>query len=116
MSDIAIHLNPTCGTLRNVLSMIRNSGAEPVFVAYLKTRLSRARPGELIRAMGTQVSDLLRRNGTPQDDLKLVKPVGARLCRPSETVLELLPKPQRGAFTNEDGEAVVDAEGRRVVR
>ena len=142
VSDISIFHNPACGTSRNVLAMIRNSGVEPVVVEYLETPLSRARLVELIGAMGIPVRELLRRKGTPYDDLKfddprwtddqlidfivvhpilmnrpiVLTPRGARLCRPSETVLDLLQTPQRGAFSKEDGEAVIDAEGRRVVR
>ncbi len=142
MSDITIFHNPACGTSRNVLALIRNSGVEPVVVEYLKTPLNRTKLVELLAAMGIGVRDLLRRKGTPYDALKLdeahwtddqlidfivahpilmnrpvvVSPLGTRLCRPSETVLDLLPNPQRGAFNKEDGEAVVDAEGRRVVR
>jgi|LNFM01.1.fsa_nt_gb arsenate reductase len=142
MSDITIFHNPACGTSRNVLALIRNSGVEPVVVEYLKTPLNRTKLVELLAAMGIGVRDLLRRKGTPYEALKLdeahwnddqlidfivahpilmnrpvvVSPLGTRLCRPSETVLDLLPNPQRGAFNKEDGEAVVDAEGRRVVR
>lgn len=141
-STITIFHNPGCGTSRNVLALIRNSGVEPIVVEYLKTPPTRARLVELLTVMGIGVRDLLRRKGTPYDDLKLdethwtddqlldfivahpilinrpivVSPLGTRLCRPSETVLDLLPNPQRGAFSKEDGEAVVDAEGRRVVR
>jgi arsenate reductase (glutaredoxin) len=142
MSDITIFHNPACGTSRNVLAQIRNSGVEPVVVDYVKTPPTRTKLVELLAAMGIGVRDLLRRKGTPYDALKLdeghwtddqlinfivahpilmnrpivVSSLGTRLCRPSETVLDLLPNPQRGAFNKEDGEAVVDAEGRRVVR
>jgi arsenate reductase (glutaredoxin) len=142
MSDITIFHNPACGTSRNVLALIRNSGVEPVVVDYVKTPPTRTKLVELLAAMGIGVRDLLRRKGTPYDALKLdeahwtddqlidfivahpilmnrpvvVSPLSTRLCRPSETVLDLLPNPQRGAFNKEDGEAVVDAEGRRVVR
>lgn len=142
MSNITIFHNPACGTSRNVLAMIRNSGVEPVVVEYLKTPPSRARLVELVASLGIPVRDLLRRKGTPYEVLKIddprwtddqlldfmlahpilmnrpivVTPMGARLCRPSETVLDLLPNPQQGAFSKEDGEAVIDAEGRRVVR
>ena len=142
MTDITIFHNPACGTSRNVLAMIRNSGVEPRVVEYLKTPPSRDELCSLIKAMGISVRDLLRRKGTPYDELKLdeprwtddqlidlmlqhpilinrpivVTPLGVRLCRPSETILELLPDPQRGAFTKEDGEVVVDTQGRRVVR
>jgi len=137
---ITIYHNPNCGTSRNVLALIRNSGAEPEVIEYLKTPPSRARLIELIGAMGIPVRELLRRKGTPYDELKLddpalsdealldamlahpilinrpivVTPLGTRLCRPSETVLDLLPAPQRGAFAKEDGEAVVDAQGARI--
>lgn len=141
MNDtITIYHNPACGTSRNVLALIRNSGAEPVVVEYLKTPPDRATLVELIAALGGSVRDLLRRKGTPYDELKLDDPLwsdeqlidfivahpilmnrpivvterGTRLCRPSETVLDILPSPQRGPFAKEDGEAVIDAEGRRV--
>ena len=139
---VTIFHNPACGTSRNVLALIRNSGIEPEIVEYLKRPPGRARLVELIAAMNMPVRDLLRRKGTPYDELKLddpawtdeqlidlmvahpilmnrpvvVTPLGTRLCRPSETVLEILPSPQRGAFAKEDGEAVIDAEGRRVAR
>jgi arsenate reductase (glutaredoxin) len=144
MSDatITIFHNPACGTSRNALALIRNSGVEPMVVEYLKTPLGRTKLVELVAAMGVPVRDVLRQKGTPYDELKLedpkwtdyqlidfmvahpilmnrpivVTPLGARLCRPSETVLDMLPCSQRGAFNKEDGEAVVDAEGRRVVR
>jgi arsenate reductase (glutaredoxin) len=142
MSAITIFHNPACGTSRNVLALIRNSGVEPVVIAYLKTPPTRAKLVDLLAAMGIGVRELLRRKGTPYEDLKLdeahwtddqlidfivahpilmnrpivVSPLGTRLCRPSETVLDLLPDPQRGAINKEDGEAVIDAEGRRVVR
>ena len=142
MSDITIFHNAACGTSRNVLALIRNSGVEPVVIEYLKTPPKRAKLVDLLAAMGIGVRELLRRKGTPYEDLKLdgahwtddqlidfivqhpilmnrpivVSPLGTRLCRPSETVLDLLPDPQRDAFSKEDGEAVVDAEGRLVVR
>ena len=142
MTDAAITIyhNPACGTSRNTLALIRNSGAEPVVVEYLTAPPGRALLIELIKALGTPVRALLRRKGTPYDALGLddpalsddqlidfmvahpilmnrpivVTPLGTRLCRPSEAVLEILPSPQRGAFTKEDGEAVIDAQGRRV--
>ena len=142
MSDITIFHNPACGTSRNVLTMIRNSGVEPTIVNYLQTPPGRARMAELVEAMGITVRDLLRRKGTPFEELKLddpawtdeqlldfmvahpilmnrpivVTPLGSRLCRPSETVLDILPAPQRAAFAKEDGEQVIDAGGRRVAR
>ena len=142
MSTITIYHNPACGTSRNTLAMIRNSGEEPQVIEYLKTPPSRETLAGLVAALGIPVRDLLRRKGTPYDELQLddpkwtdgqlldfivqqpilmnrpvvVTPLGARLCRPSEAVLEILPSPQRGPFTKEDGEAVVDAQGRRVSR
>ena len=140
MSNITIYHNPKCGTSRNVLALIRNSGAEPTVIEYLKTPPSRATLMALIAAMGVPVRAVLREKGTPYAELGLadpkwsdeqlidfmlqhpilinrpivVTPLGTRLCRPSEAVLDILPQPQRGAFNKEDGEAVVDAEGRRV--
>ena len=142
MHDTTIFHNPACGTSRNVLALIRNSGVEPTVVEYLQTPPSRAQLAALIAAMGLPVRGLLRRKGTPYDELRLdethwtddqlldcmlqhpilierpivVTPLGTRLCRPSEAVLDLLPNPQRGAFRKEDGEAVVDAQGRRILR
>ena len=135
-----IYHNPNCGTSRNVLALIRNSGEEPKVIEYLDTPPSRERLVDLIAAMGIPVRNLLRRKGTPYDDLGLddpklsddelidlmlehpilinrpivETPLGARLCRPSEAVLDILPNPQQGAFRKEDGELVVDASGRRV--
>jgi arsenate reductase len=140
MSDITIYHNPACGTSRNTLAMIRNSGVEPRVVLYLQTPPSRDELQALIRAMGVPVRDVLRKKGTPYEELGLdnpqwtddqlldfmvahpilinrpivVTPLGTRLCRPSEQVLDILPQPQAGAFTKEDGEAVIDAQGRRV--
>ena len=140
--EITIYHNPACGTSRNTLALIRNSGVEPQVVEYLKTPPGRARLVELITALGISVRGLLRRKGTPYDELHLddshwsddqlidfmvahpilmnrpivATPLGTRLCRPSEVVLEILPSPQRGAFTKEDGEPVIDAQGRRVER
>ena len=140
MSDITIYHNPACGTSRNVLGLIRNSGEEPTVIEYLKTPPDRATLQGLIAAMGVPVRDVLRIKGTPYEELGLgdprwsddalidfmlahpilinrpivVTPLGTRLCRPSEAVLEILPNAQQGAFAKEDGERVVDAEGRRV--
>lgn len=140
MSDITIYHNPACGTSRNVLGLIRNSGEEPVVVEYLKTPPDRDTLKRLIAAMGVPVRDVLRIKGTPYQELGLddpkwddealidcmlqhpilinrpivVTPLGTRLCRPSETVLDILPSPQRGAYAKEDGASVVDAQGRRV--
>ncbi len=140
MSTVTIYHNPDCGTSRNVLALIRNSGEEPTVVEYLKTPPDRATLMVLIAAMGVSARAVLREKGTPYAELGLgdpqwgddqlidfmlqhpilinrpivVTPLGTRLCRPSEAVLDILPQPQRGAFRKEDGEAVVDAEGRRV--
>jgi arsenate reductase len=139
---ITIYHNPACGTSRNVLGLIRNSGEEPHVIEYLKTPPSRGELVELIGRMGVSVRDLLRRKGTPYDELKLdnlsltdvdlldammahpilinrpivVTSKGVKLCRPSEAVLEILPSPQRAAFSKEDGEAVVGADGHRLTR
>ena len=140
MSDITIYHNPQCGTSRNTLAMIRNSGVEPRVVEYLKTPPSREELLGLVQAMGLSVRDVLRQKGTPYEELGLGNPaltdaqlldaiaqhpiliqrpivqtaLGVRLCRPSEVVLDILPSPQKGPFTKEDGEVVIDAEGRRV--
>ncbi len=142
MTDITIWHNPGCGTSRNVLGLIRNSGAEPRVVEYLKTPPTRDALRDAIVRMGIPVRALLREKGTPFAELGLgdpsltddalveamlahpilinrpvvFTPLGVRLCRPSEAVLEILPGTQRGAFAKEDGEAVVDAAGRRVAR
>ena len=138
--DIVIYHNPECGTSRNTLAMIRNTGIEPHIVEYLKTPPSRALLVELIDRAGITPRDLLREKGTPYAELGLgdtslsddvlvdammahpvlinrplvVSPLGVRLCRPSEAVLDLLPEAQQGAFAKEDGEQVVDAAGQRV--
>jgi arsenate reductase len=140
MSDITIYHNPACGTSRNVLALIRNSGVEPTVIEYLKTPPDRATLERLISAMGLPVRDVLREKGTPYAELGLADPkwsdaelidcmlqhpiliqrpivatpLGTRLCRPSEAVLDILPDPQRAAFSKEDGEPVIDAQGRRV--
>ena len=138
--DIVIYHNPECGTSRNTLAMIRNAGIEPHVVEYLKMPPSRALLVELIDRAGITPRDLLREKGTPYAELGLgdtslsdealvdammahpvlinrplvVSPLGVKLCRPSEAVLDLLPEPQQGAFAKEDGEQVVDASGQRV--
>ena len=140
MTAITIFHNPACGTSRNTLALIRNSGVEPRIIEYLKTPPGRARLVELIAALGVPVRDVLRSKGTPYDELDLGNPkwtddelidfmvahpilmnrpivqtpLGTRLCRPSELVLDLLSSPQQGAFSKEDGEVVIDAQGRRV--
>jgi arsenate reductase len=129
---VTIYHNPSCGTSRNTLAMIRQSGEEPVVIEYLKTPPSRAKLAELIAAMGIPVRALLRQKGTPYAELGLgdpkwsdeelidfmmarpilinrpivVTPKGVRLCRPSEKVLDLLPNPDIGRFVKEDGEVV----------
>ncbi|RYH36721.1 arsenate reductase (glutaredoxin) [Citrobacter freundii] len=140
MSTITIYHNPACGTSRNVLGLIRNSGEEPTIIEYLKTPPDRDTLQALIAATGVPVRAVLREKGTPYAELDLgnpkwsdddligfmlqhpilinrpivVTPLGTKLCRPSEAVLDLLPQPQRGAFNKEDGEPVVDQDGRRV--
>ncbi len=130
---VTIYHNPTCGTSRNTLAMIRQSGEEPIVIEYLKTPPSRERLAELIATMGLTARDLLRQKGTPYDELGLGNPdladdqlldrmiehpilinrpivvteKGVRLCRPSELVLDILPNPDIGPFTKEDGEVVV---------
>jgi arsenate reductase len=140
MDPVTIYHNPDCGTSRNTLALIRNSGVEPEVIEYLRTPPSRARLIELLQAMDMRPRELLRQKGTPFDELGLgadswsdeqlvdfmmqhpilinrpivVTALGTRLCRPSEAVLDILPSPQRGPFTKEDGEVVIDADGRRV--
>ena len=135
-TDIVIYHNPECGTSRNTLAMIRNAGIEPHVVEHLKTPPSRAMLESLIERAGLNPRELLREKGTPYAELGLgddslsdaalmehpilinrplvVSPLGVRLCRPSEAVLDILPSPQRSAFTKEDGEQVVDAAGERI--
>ena len=139
-TDIVIYHNPACGTSRNVLAIIRNSGVEPHVVEYVKTPPSRAMLVTLIDRAGMTPRDLLREKGTPYAELGLadeqlpdeslidamiehpilinrplvVTPLGVRLCRPSEAVLDILPNPQRAAFAKEDGEQVIDAAGQRI--
>ena len=140
MTDVTIYHNPACATSRNVLGLIRNSGVEPRIVEYLKTPPSRAELADLIRRAGLTVRAVLRERGTPYASLGLgdpglaedhlldammahpilinrpivVTPWGVRLCRPSQVVLDILPLPQRGPFSKEDGERVIDADGKRV--
>lgn len=138
--SVTIYHNPACGTSRNTLAMIRNAGIEPTVIEYLVTPPSRDELISLIQRAGLTVRGALREKGTPYAELGLgnpeltddtlldammahpilinrpfvVTPLGVRLCRPSEVVLDILPQPQQGAFTKEDGEVVVDAQGRRV--
>jgi arsenate reductase len=132
MSVTTIYHNPDCGTSRNTLAMIRQSGVDPTVIEYLKTPPSREKLVELIKAMGIPVRALLREKGTPFHELSLddpkwsddelidhmlahpilinrpivVTPKGVKLCRPSEAVLELLPTPHIGRFVKEDGEVI----------
>jgi arsenate reductase len=140
MSSIIIYHNPACGTSRNTLALIRNSGVEPEVIEYLKTPPSKERLQQLLADMGVGARALLRQKGTPYEELGLadpqwtddelldfvvqhpillnrpvvVTPLGTRLCRPSEVVLEILANSQMGAFSKEDGEAVVNDQGQRV--
>lgn len=140
MSDITIYHNPRCGTSRNTLAMIRNSGVEPLVIEYLKTPPTREQLVALIAASGLSVREVMRSKeevfgelgltdtGLSDDALLdammahpilinrpiVVTPLGTRLCRPSEVVLEILPQEQQSAFAKEDGQAVVDGEGNRV--
>lgn len=140
MTDITIYHNPDCGTSRNVLAMIRNSGVEPTVIEYLKTPPDRDTLKLLIAAMALPVRDMMRVKGTPYEELGLedpaisddalieamllhpilinrpvvVTPLATRLCRPSEVVLDILLTPQHKPFTKEDGQVVVDSEGQRV--
>ncbi len=133
--SVTIYHNPACGTSRNTLALIRNAGIEPTVIEYLKTPPDRATLVDLIKQMGITPRQLLREKGTPYAELGLgeshwthdrlidamlahptlinrpivVTPWGVRLCRPSEAVLDVLAVPQRGAFTKEDGEPVVNA-------
>lgn len=141
MSNVTIYHNPACGTSRNTLEMIRNSGTEPTIILYLETPPTREELVKLIADMGISVRELLRKNTEPYEQLGLenatfsddelidailahpilmnrpvvVTPVGTRLCRPSEKVLDILPDPQKGAFTKEDGEKVVDKDGKKLI-
>jgi arsenate reductase len=138
---ITIYHNPSCGTSRNTLAMIRQSGEELRVIEYLKTPPGRDELIGLIRAMGISPRELLRQKGTPYDELGLadpkrtddelidamlahpilinrpivVTPLGTRLCRPSEAVLDILPNPNIGPFVKEDGETVINEKGERVV-
>ncbi len=137
---VRIYHNPACGTSRNTLALIRNAGVEPTVIEYLKTPPDLATLESLIERMGIRPRDLLREKGTPYAELGLgashwtdrelvdvmlaypilinrpivVTPWGVKLCRPSELVLDILPLPQKGPFAKEDGEPIIDAQGRRV--
>ena len=137
---VTIYHNPACGTSRNTLALIRNAGVEPTVIEYLKAPPDRAVLKELLRRLGMRPRELLREKGTPYAELGLgaghwtdeqlidqmlahpilinrpvvVTPWGVRLCRPSESVLAILPLPQKGPFTKEDGERVLDERGQRL--
>lgn len=138
--NTVIYHNPKCGTSRNTLAMIRNAGIEPEVIEYLKTPPSKQTLTDMISAMGGSVREVMRKKETLYGELQLddpkwseealiekmlehpilmnrpivVTPLGTRLCRPSEVVLEILTSPQQGAFTKEDGEKVIDEQGRRL--
>ncbi|MGC7404014.1 arsenate reductase (glutaredoxin) [Pandoraea pneumonica] len=139
---VTIYHNPDCGTSRNTLAMIQNAGIEPEVIEYLKNPPTRDQLVDLIERSGLSVREVVREKGTPFAELGLgehgvtddqlldammehpilinrpivVTELGVRLCRPSELVLDILPTPQKGAFTKEDGEVVVDSEGNRVTK
>lgn len=139
--DVTIYHNPECGTSRNTLAMIRNAGIEPIVIEYLKTPPSREQLVKMIADAGLTAREAIREKGTPYAELGLdnpaladnqlldamlkdpilinrpfvITPLGTRLSRPSEVVLEILPETHKGAFTKEDGEQVLDAEGKRIV-
>jgi arsenate reductase len=139
--NVTIYHNPDCGTSRNTLAMIRNAGIEPTVIEYLHTPPSRDALKAMIADAGLSVREAIREKGTPFDDLGLADPalnddalldamlahpilinrpfvntpIGTRLCRPSEVVLDILPETHKGAFAKEDGEQVLDAEGKRLV-
>ncbi|OAT46904.1 arsenate reductase [Proteus hauseri ATCC 700826] len=140
MTNITIYHNPNCGTSRNTLEMIRNSGVEPTIVYYLETPPTKSELINLITEMKVTVRFLLRKNVEPYEQLKLedptltdeqlisamlkhpilinrpivVTPLGSKLCRPSETVLDILPNKQQGSFTKEEGEKLIDNMGNRL--
>lgn len=140
MTDITIYHNPACGTSRNTLALIHNSGVEPAVILYLETPPTRAELQTLIADMGISVRALLRKNTEPFEQLGLaedrfsddelldamlahpilinrpvvVTPLGTALCRPSEAVLDILPDPQKGALMKEDGEQIIDEHGNRI--
>lgn len=140
MPRVTIYHNPACGTSRNTLALIRNAGVEPEIIEYLKTPPDRATLVDLLKRAGLRPRELLREKGTPYAELGLgaghwtdeqlidqmlkhpilinrplvVTPWGVRLCRPSEAVLDILPLPQQGPFSKEDGERILDERGHRV--
>lgn len=139
-APVIIYHNPACGTSRNVLALIRNAGVEPTIVEYLKTPPDRATLLDLLQRMGARPREILREKGTPYGELGLGSPQltdeqlmdamlahpilinrpivdtpwGVKLCRPSETVLDILPLPQTRPIAKEDGERIIDQDGRRI--
>lgn len=139
--NVTIYHNPECGTSRNTLAMIENAGIEPEVIEYLKTPPSREQLVKMIADAGLTVRGAIREKGTPYAELGLdnpdltddqlldamlkdpilinrpfvITPLGTRLARPSEAVLDILPDTHKGAFTKEDGEKVLDAEGKCIV-
>jgi arsenate reductase (glutaredoxin) len=139
--NVTIYHNPECGTSRNTLAMIENAGIEPTVIEYLKNPPSRDQLVKMIADAGLTVRGAIREKGTPYAELGLdnpnlsdeqlldamlkdpilinrpfvITPMGTRLARPSEVVLEILPDTHKGVFTKEDGEKVLDAEGKRIV-
>lgn len=141
-TNVMIYHNPNCGTSRNTLALIRNAGIEPTVVEYLNAPPDREALKNMIAQAGLAVREAIREKGTPYADLGLADPAlgddalldammahpilinrpfvvttkGVRLCRPSELVLDILPSVQRGAFAKEDGEPVIDAQGKRIAK
>lgn len=141
MMAVTIYHHPACGTSRNTLAMIRNAGIEPTIIEYLKNPPSRGELKAMIDDAGLTVREAIREKGTPYAELGLgdpsltddalldamlaqpilinrpfvVTPLGTRLARPSELVLDILPEGQGGAFAKEDGQQVIDADGKRLV-
>lgn len=139
--DVTIYHNPSCGTSRNTLEMIRNAGIEPTVIEYVNTPPTRDQLVQMIADAGLTVREAIREKGTPYAELGLdnpeltdgqlldamlkdpilinrpfvITPMGTRLSRPSEVVLEILPDTHKGAFTKEDGERVLDEKGQRIV-
>ncbi|NRP87273.1 Arsenate reductase [Ensifer adhaerens] len=139
--NVTIYHNPACGTSRNTLAMIRNAGIDPTVIEYLKTPPSREELAKMIADARLSVREAIRQKDTPYAELGLdnpaltddqlldamlkdpilinrpfvITPLGTRLSRPSEVVLEILPETHKGAFTKEDGEKVLDTEGKRIV-
>lgn len=139
--DVTIYHNPSCGTSRNTLEMIRNAGIEPTVIEYVNTPPTREQLVQMIADAGLTVREAIREKGTPYVELGLdnpeltdgqlldamlkdpilinrpfvITPMGTRLSRPSEVVLEILPDTHKGAFTKEDGERILDEKGHRIV-